>query len=52
MQSVPITTNGEMYLIQHYVDKVCQWLAEGRWFSPNTPVYSTNKTYHRDIAEI
>jgi hypothetical protein len=23
MQSVPITTNGEMYLIQHYVDKVC-----------------------------
>ena len=25
-------------------DKVCQWLATGRWFSPDTPVSSTNKT--------
>ena len=25
-------------------DKVCQWLAAGRWFSPGTPVSSTNKT--------
>jgi len=25
-------------------DKVCQWLATGRWFSPGTPVSSTNKT--------
>jgi hypothetical protein len=24
-------------------DKVCQWLATGRWFSPCTPVSSTNK---------
>ena len=23
-------------------DKVCQWLATGRWFSPGTPVSSTN----------
>jgi len=33
-------------------DKVCQWLAAGRWFSPRTPVSSTNKTDHRDITEI
>jgi hypothetical protein len=25
-------------------DKVCQWLATGRWFSPCTPVSSTKKT--------
>jgi hypothetical protein len=25
-------------------DKVCQWLATGRWFSPGLPVSSTNKT--------
>ena len=24
----------------------------GRWFYPGTPVYSTNKTDHRDITEI
>ena len=30
-------------------DKVCQWLVTGRWFSP---VSSTNKTDHHDIAEI
>jgi hypothetical protein len=33
-------------------DKVCQWLATGRWFSPGPPVSSTNKTDHLDIAEI
>jgi hypothetical protein len=27
-------------------DKICQWLAAGRWFSPGTPVSSTNKTDH------
>jgi hypothetical protein len=32
--------------------KVCQRLAEGRWFSPGTPVSSTNKTDHHDITEI
>ena len=42
-----------MYLIQHYViDKVCQWLATGRWFSLGTPVSSTNKTDRHDITEI
>ena len=33
-------------------DEVCQWLATGRWFSPGTPVFSTNKTDHHDITEI
>ena len=33
-------------------DKVCQWLATSRWFSPGTPVSSTNKTDHHDITEI
>jgi hypothetical protein len=32
-------------------DKVCQWLVVGRWFSPGTPVSSTNKTHHHDIVE-
>jgi hypothetical protein len=30
-------------------DKVCQWLATGRWFSP---VSSTNKADLHDITEI
>jgi hypothetical protein len=34
-------------------DKVGQWLAvESRWFSPGTPVSSTNKTDHHGTAEI
>jgi hypothetical protein len=33
-------------------DKVYQWLATGRWFSPGTPVSSTNKTDRHDITEI
>jgi len=32
--------------VQHYVIKICQWLAVGRWFSPDPPVSSTNKTDH------
>ena len=32
--------------------KVCQWLEVGRWFSPGTPVSSTNRTNRHDIAEI
>jgi hypothetical protein len=30
-------------------DKVCPWLAGGRWFSLGTLVSSTNKTDHHDI---
>jgi hypothetical protein len=33
-------------------DKVCQWLATGKWFSPGPPVSSTNKTGRNDITEI
>ena len=33
-------------------DKVCQWLVTGLWFSPGTPVSSTNKTDLHDITEI
>ena len=33
-------------------DKVCQWLAPGRWFSPCTPISSPNKTDHTDITKI
>ena len=31
-------------------DKVCQWLAAGRWFSPGTRVSSTNKADRHDIT--
>ena len=30
-------------------DKVCQWLATGRWFSPGTQVSSINNTDLHDI---
>ena len=33
-------------------DKVCQWFATGRWFYPGSPVFSTNKNYCHNIAEI
>jgi len=33
-------------------DKVCQWLATGRGFSPGTPVSSNNKTDRHDVTEI
>ena len=33
-------------------DKVCQWLAAGRLFSPGTPVSSPNKIDRHDISEI
>jgi hypothetical protein len=41
--------SGDMYSIQ---DKVCQWLATGRWFSLSTLVFSTNKTDCHDITLI
>ena len=33
-------------------NKVSQWLVTGRWFSPGTPVSSTNKTDRHNIADI
>jgi hypothetical protein len=44
--------SGEVYFIQHYNDKVCQWLAACRWFFPGSPVSSTNKTDRHEITEI
>jgi hypothetical protein len=38
--------------IQLLCDKVCQWLAVGRLFSPDNQVSSTNKTDRHDITEI
>jgi hypothetical protein len=34
------------------VIKVYQLLAQGRWFSPGTPAFSTTKTGRHDTAEI
>jgi hypothetical protein len=39
-------------VLDNTCDKNFQWLAAGRRFSPGTPVSSTNKTDHHDIAEI
>jgi hypothetical protein len=33
-------------------DKVCQWLATDRWFSPGTLVSSTNKFDSHDIIQL
>ena len=33
-------------------DRVCQLLVIGRWFSPGSPVSSTNTTDSHDITEI
>ena len=61
MQSVPITTkvvssnpvHDEVYSIQHYVIKfVSDLIATGQWFSPGTPVSSTNKTDCHNITVI
>ena len=61
MQSVPITTNVVTLnpaqarcrvFNTTLFDKVCQWLAAGRWFSPGTLVSSTSKPDGHDITEI
>jgi hypothetical protein len=36
----------------HHCDKVCQWLATDRWFSPGPPVSTTNNTWPSDRTEI
>ena len=53
VQSVPITAKVLSSNPVHgetLCDKVCQWLATGWWFSPCTPVSSTNKTDRHDIT--
>jgi hypothetical protein len=55
VQSVPITTkvfesrSWLDELVTTLCDKVCQLLVRGRWFSPVTPVSSTNKTDRNDM---
>ena len=39
----------EVYSIQHYVLKFISDLRQAGWFSPGTPVSSTNKTDHHDM---
>jgi hypothetical protein len=46
--SVQSVTN----VLDETCDQVCQWFVTGRWFSPGTPVSSTNKTDRHDIIEI
>ena len=54
MQLVPITANvvSSNPVLDILCDKVCQWLAASRWFSPGTLVSSTNKTDRHGITEI
>jgi len=60
IKSVPITINvvssnpahGGGVHVTTLCDKVCQRLEAGPWFSPGTPVSSTNKTDRQDITEI
>jgi len=56
VQTAPITTKvvGRSWrgvLDTTVCDQVCQWLATGRWFSPGTPVSSTNTADHHDMTE-
>jgi hypothetical protein len=44
--------HGEVYSIQHYVINFSQWVVTGRWFSPGTPVSSSNKTDSHNKTEI
>jgi hypothetical protein len=41
-----------VYSIQHYVIKFVSDLRQVGWFSPGTPVTSTNKTYLHDKTDI
>ena len=45
-------SNRARYTTQSIHDKICQWLATDRWFSPGTPVSSTSKTDRHDITKI
>jgi hypothetical protein len=53
----PLMLRGRILLRRGVLDttvwvEVCQWLMASRWFSPGTPVSSTNKTDRHDITEI
>ena len=44
--------HGKVYSIEHYLIKFVCDLRQFWWFSPDTPVSSTNKTDCHDISEI
>ena len=47
---IPLMIRCTWYNIMWFV--ICQWLATSWYFSPGTPVSSTNKTDRHDITEI
>jgi hypothetical protein len=47
-----VSSNHAQAMCTRYNIKVCQWLAAGWWFSPDTAVSPTNKTDRHDINEI
>ena len=49
---IQTSQHGAQWLDTTLCDKVCQWLATGRWFSLCTLIFSTNKTDRYDISEI
>ena len=46
------TTKIDAHDSKQTIKQYKEWLATGRWFSPGTPVSSTNKTNPNDITEI
>ena len=48
-KKVAMHTKSDIYIVYSLCDKVCQWLPAGPWFSPGTPVPSTNKTDRHDL---
>ena len=44
--------HGRVYSVITLCDKICQWLATGRRFSPGTLVSSSNEIYRHYITEI
>jgi hypothetical protein len=42
----------KLYNIIALCNKVYQWLVAGQWFSPGTPISSTDKTDCHDIARL
>jgi hypothetical protein len=53
LMSLLVLKNTQLQLLYTTLcDKVCQWLAAGRWFSLSNLVSSTNKTEPHYITEI
>ena len=52
VHSVSITANSNPFMARSTQYNVRWYNLSGRWFSPGTPVSSTNKTDRHDIAEI